>query len=174
MMLDLKHKRTRAPIEVSSGLNQTIKTIVEYYNSGVPVKKIAEKMGYSVNTVEAYLYRARHPDKVREENLRRLEKFWQRNFEKRFKPSLTFNIPGTGRRSECRIWLLDLFANKRLQNRKLYFNTPEERINFLIQLFNGQNIEGRRKAILTMWLKDNFLTQEEIEKFYSQINVTYK
>jgi len=170
-MLGLRHKKARAPIEVSSGLNPTVRTIVEYYNSGLPVKKIAEKLGYSVNTIEAYLYRARHPEKVREENLKRLERFWQKNFEKRFKPSLTFNIPGTGRRSECRIWLLDIFSNKRLQNRKIYFNTSEERINFLVQLFSGQNIEGRRKAILTMWLKDNFLTQEEIENFYSRLNI---
>ncbi|MEM4176137.1 MAG: sigma factor-like helix-turn-helix DNA-binding protein [Nitrososphaeria archaeon] len=170
-MLGLKHRRARSPIEVNSIINPTLRTIVEYYNSGMPVKKIAEKLGYSVNTIEAYLYKARHPEKVREGNLKRLEKFWQKNFEKRFKPSLTFNIPGTGRKSECRIWLLDLFANKNLQNRKIYFNTPEERINFLTQLFRGQNIEGRRKAILTMWLKDNFLKPEEIEKFYSSITI---
>lgn len=170
-MLDLKCRRARTLIEVSNILNPTLRTIVEYYNNGMPVKEIAKKLGFSVNTIDAYLYKARHPEKVKEGNLKRLEKFWQKNFEKRLKPSLIFNIPGTGRRSECRIWLLNLFANKKLRNRKIYFNTQEERISFLTQLFIGQNIEGRRKAILTIWLKDNFLTPEEIEKFYKSIIV---
>jgi DNA-binding CsgD family transcriptional regulator len=156
--------RIRGPIQVSSSLPPSLRTAAELYAKGLPVKEIAEKMGIGVKSVRHYIHLARHPEVYK-------KKFYRRKIVRiDTRPSLRFSVGTRPRKNGARLWLQDVFRRNALYGRVVYFNTIEERIDFLIKVFSGETLSGPRKHGLTRWLKEeNLMSKGEVNAFYQKL-----
>jgi predicted transcriptional regulator len=153
--------RIRGPVQVSDSLPPSLRTAAELYAKGLPVKEIAEKMGIKVKSVRHYIHLARHPEVYK-------KKYYRRKLRINSRPKLKFSVGSRPRKNGARLWLQDVFRRHDLYGRVVYFNTSEERIDFLVKVFSGETFSGSRKHGLTRWLREeNMMSWEEVKEFYS-------
>lgn len=157
----LKLKRVRwKPVEAAAGLPPYVLESVDAYNRLKSVKLAAKELGKSDKTVCKHLYFARHP-----------EKYFERR-RRPSKPSLYFVVSNGCRNTEGR-WLVNVFRKHAIHRRRIFFDSGEERIRFLLTLFDGEDVNRVRKRVLTRWLKEiNMLEDSEVKIFYEKLSST--